>query len=69
MGANVMDQLSKAAKAFFDIDWNLYNLHLTRYRLALAKKNQDKALEKRLEKRLERLLKERARSIWLKKEG
>jgi hypothetical protein len=58
-------QLVKAANEFSKIDWNLYDIRLTKLELALAGK--DDAKRQRLEKRLERLQKVRAKTIWLKK--
>ena len=58
-------QLVKAANEFQKIDWNLYDIRLTRLQLALAGKDTEK--RKLLEKRLERLQKARAKTVWLKK--
>jgi hypothetical protein len=60
-----MSQLVKAADEFQKVDWNLYDIRLTRLQLALAGK--DDAKKEILTKRLERLYKQRAKTVWIKK--
>jgi len=60
-----MSQLVKAADEFQKVDWNLYDIRLTRLQLALAGK--DDAKKQILTKRLERLYRQRAKTVWIKK--
>jgi len=61
----IIEQLAKAAGEFQKIDWNLYDIRLTQFQLALAGKNTAKA--RILRRRLDRLYRERAKTVWIKK--
>jgi len=66
MVMRLMEQLRKAVAEIDHVDWNLYDIKLAKFQLAIAKGKSDGEQQKRLEKRLEKLLRQRAKTVWLK---